>query len=76
MSAMLKSLKSQLGALPSRDRAELARFLIDSLEPGSDNDAQAAWEIELARRVAEIRSGRVAGKPADQVFTELRERFP
>lgn len=76
MSVTLESLKSQLGVLPSRDRAELAQFLIDSLEPGSDVDAETAWEAELARRVADIRAGRVTGKPADQVFAELRERFP
>ncbi len=76
MSVTLEALKSQLGALPNRDRAELARFLIDSLEPGADDDAEAAWETELARRVADIRAGRVVGKPADQVFAELRERFP
>ena len=76
MSDTLETLKTQLGILPSRDRAELARFLIDSLEPGADNDAEAAWEIELARRVDDIRFGRVVGKPADQVFAELRARFP
>lgn len=74
MSDTLESLKSQLDVLPSRDRAELARFLINSLEPGVDDDVEAAWEVELSRRVAEIRSGRVVGKPADQVFAELRER--
>lgn len=76
MSDPLETLKTQLGVLPSRERAELAWFLIDSLEPEADDDAEAAWEIELARRVADIRSGRVVGKPADQVFAELRERFP
>lgn len=75
MSDRLDTLKTQLGVLPIRERAELARFLIDSLEPPGDDD-EAAWEIELARRVADIRSGRVAGKSADQVFAELRERFP
>ena len=30
----------------------------------------------LARRVADIESGQAAGKPADQVFAELREKHP
>ena len=76
MSATLESLKSQLGVLPSRERAELAQFLIDSLSADHDADADAAWEVELSRRVAEIRAGRVVGKPSDEVFAELRERFP
>ena len=76
MSETLEVLKSRLVTLPSRDRAELAQFLIGSLEPESDADAEVAWGAELARRAAEIRAGRVEGKPADQVFAELRARFP
>jgi putative addiction module component (TIGR02574 family) len=72
----LETLKSRLGTLPSRDRAELAQFLIDSLDSESDAGAGDAWEAELSRRAADIRAGYVKGKSADQVFAELRERFP
>jgi len=71
MSETLESLKTQLKGLPSQDRAELAGFLIESLDDGEDDDAEAAWERELARRVDEIRSDRVVGKLADQVFAKL-----
>jgi putative addiction module component (TIGR02574 family) len=30
---------------------------------------------ELKRRVADIKNGKVIGKPADQVFAELREKY-
>jgi putative addiction module component (TIGR02574 family) len=73
MSETLEALKSRLETLPSHDRAELAGFLLDSLDP-ADADAEAAWGAELTRRVAEIRAGGLAGKPADQVFDELRAR--
>ena len=76
MSDTLETLKTQLGTLPGPDRAELAHFLIGSLESEVDDDAETAWDQELARRVADIRAGRVVGKSADQVFAELRERFP
>jgi hypothetical protein len=39
-------------------------FRIDDLDAG------------LPRRVADIESGRVVGKPAEQVFAELREKYP
>lgn len=74
MSYSLETLKTQLRILPGRDRAELPHFLIHSLEPEVDEDAEAAWDQELARRVADIRAGRVVGKPAEQVVAELRER--
>jgi hypothetical protein len=30
----------------------------------------------LAKRAAEIMSGKAVGKPADQVFAELRDKYP
>ncbi|WP_435021317.1 addiction module protein [Tundrisphaera sp. TA3] len=39
-------------------------------------EVEKAWDVELARRVEDIESGRVAGEPADQVFADLRKRFP
>ncbi|MGA3171224.1 MAG: addiction module protein [Chthoniobacteraceae bacterium] len=56
------------------DRAELARFLIASLDEAADHNANAAWEKELELRAEEIRSGRAAGEPATKVFSELREK--
>ena len=67
--------KTQLEKLPREERAELAYFLLSSLEP-EEEGAAAAWDAEISRRVAEIRSGKANGKPAEQVFAELRERYP
>jgi putative addiction module component (TIGR02574 family) len=71
MAKVVDELKSKLAALTPSDRAELAHFLIESLEESSDADA--AWNAELDQRAVEIRSGTVVGKPAAQVFAELRE---
>ena len=76
MSETLDMWKSRLFTLPSGERAELAQFLIESLGPDEDDGAEAAWDEELARRSEEIRAGTVQGKSADQVFAELRARFP
>lgn len=67
--------KTQLEKLSREKRAELAYFLLSSLEP-EEEGAAAAWDAEISRRVAEIRSGKENGKPAEQVFAELRERYP
>ena len=64
----------ELAGLDDADRAELARFLIQSLNEGSDSDAKAAWDAERARRAEEIRSGRVSERPAEKVFSELRAK--
>ena len=60
MTETMQQLKGQLERLPSQERAELAHFLLCSLEQEVDADADTAWEAELARRVADIQSGKVA----------------
>jgi putative addiction module component (TIGR02574 family) len=75
MAETIERWKSELGSLPAKERAELAHFLLTSLEP-EEQGAAAAWEAEVDRRVAEIRGGRAAGKPAEQVFADIREQLP
>ena len=75
MTETMEQLKGQLERLPRQERAELAHFLLCSLEQEAEADVDAAWEAELARRVADIQSGKVVGIPAAQVFDELRAQF-
>ena len=75
MTKKAENFKSELSQLPSRDRAELAHFLIHSLDEGEDSDAEAAWDAELARRMDQIKTGKAMGEPADKVFGELREKY-
>jgi putative addiction module component (TIGR02574 family) len=74
MAKTLDQWKAELRRLPSQDRAELAHFLLASLEPREDGTG-LAWKAEIARRVEEIRGGRAIGKPAEQLFAELREQY-
>jgi putative addiction module component (TIGR02574 family) len=46
-------------ALPDKERADLAGNLIDSLDDTVDEDAEAAWQAEIVRRLEEVRSGKV-----------------
>lgn len=73
MSASFEHYKSELAGLPTGERAELALFLIHSLDQEVDADADVAWDAEIQRRVAEIKSGRTQGIPAEQVFANLRK---
>lgn len=72
MTAKAEQLKLELAGLPEEDRAELAHFLIGSL---NDEEADRDWEVELMRRAQEFESGRDPGKPAEQVFKEMREKY-
>ena len=75
MTETVERLKSQVGTLTVPERADLAYFLLTSLEP-EEEGVEEAWHVEIARRVAEIRGGQARGRSADEVLAELRERYP
>jgi len=49
--------------LPEPDRADLAAMLIESLDSQVDEDAEAAWDTEIERRIAELDNGSVRAVP-------------
>ncbi len=75
MTAKAERLKAALVELTPEDRAELARYLIESLDDEQEQGVEAAWDEELKRRAAEIESGRVVGEPAEKVLRELRAKY-
>ncbi len=62
-------------ALPDKERAELAGTLIDSLDSTVDEDTDAAWQGEIARRLEEIRSGKVQSIPWSEVRKKAHARL-
>jgi putative addiction module component (TIGR02574 family) len=75
MTEAVTQVLAQIDALSQAERAEVALAVLRSLEPAEEG-AEAAWDAELARRTAEIRNGKVTGKPAEQLFAELRGQQP
>jgi putative addiction module component (TIGR02574 family) len=75
MTEIAERLRVELSQLSLRDRAELAYFLIHSLDEAVDDDAETAWETELTGRMQEITSGTAAGETFSKVFSELREKY-
>jgi putative addiction module component (TIGR02574 family) len=69
MSEEVATIVAQLGRMSAADRAVLAYQVLLSLEP-EEAGAQEAWDEELARRVARIKSGAAVGVPADEVFSK------
>jgi len=57
--------------LPEHDRATLAGLLIETLDPLSEGDVEAAWSEEIERRLAEIDAGTVELIPWEDVRAEL-----
>jgi putative addiction module component (TIGR02574 family) len=54
-------------ALPDKERADLAGSLIDSLDDTVDENAEAAWQEEIVRRLEDVQSGKVKTTSWDEV---------
>jgi len=49
--------------LPAEARAALAGHLLESLDGAVDEDAEAAWSKEIARRIDDLDKGKVKTVP-------------
>jgi putative addiction module component (TIGR02574 family) len=63
MNTTAKRLYDDALQLPDSERAELAAWLIESLDPKVDSDVDAAWDVEIKRRIDELDSGKVTAVP-------------
>ena len=75
MAALLNELEDQALRLSPRERGELVRSLILSLEGTPQDTPEAivqAWDEEIARRVADMDAGRTAWIPSDEFMARLR----
>ncbi|MBI1893796.1 MAG: addiction module protein [Candidatus Rokubacteria bacterium] len=52
-----KQLLAEALQLPPEERAALAGELIQSLDPEVDEDAEAAWSVEIRRRIERLDAG-------------------
>ena len=71
MERNLKEVFQEAVRLPERDWATLASLLIETLDPVSEPDVEAAWSEEIKRRLAEVDAGTVELIPLEDVRAEL-----
>lgn len=57
--------------LSPTERAELAAALLASLDGEPEEAVEAAWAVEIQRRVERVRSGTAKGRS----WTDVRERL-
>ena len=71
MERNLKEVLQDAVQLPERDRAALAGLLIETLDPISEPDVEAAWSEEIKRRLAEVDAGTAELISWEEVRAEL-----
>ena len=57
--------------LPPQVRAALAAQLIQSLDEEVDENAEAAWSAEIARRVEKLETGRIKAVPWSEARRQI-----
>jgi len=63
MSPSVERLLEDALRLSERERADLAASIIDTLDQQVDEDAESAWDAEIARRTAELDAAAVKAIP-------------
>ena len=75
MSALLDDLQKQAGGLTPREKATLARMLIEQLKPSLDTEVEELWIAEARRRYQAFLSGELQALPGDKVMAKARNRL-
>ena len=73
MAPKVENILKQAMGMSEPDRALLADRLIRSLDTQVDPDWEEAWEAEIARRLAEVDSGKVKMVPWATVKARIRK---
>ncbi|HSI14401.1 MAG TPA: addiction module protein [Chthoniobacter sp.] len=73
MAHSLKELTDEALQLPPDERVVLAESLLLTIDEAHDRAVDEAIMVELQRRLADFRTGKVTGIPVDQVLREVRE---
>jgi putative addiction module component (TIGR02574 family) len=75
MSALFDELEKQARLLSPQEKAELARLLIEELDPASDEEAEEIWVAEAQRRYEAYAQGQLESRPGDEVLSRVRTRL-
>ena len=68
-------LREELDKLSPKEKAELARMLLDSLDDGQDENVEQLWLDEATRRYEAYRRGEVSSGKAAEVLVRVRARL-
>ena len=72
MSAHFDDIQKQASSLPLKDKAALARVLIEELDTSVDADAEQSWIAEAQRRYDAYLKGAPEALPGDDVMNQAR----
>ena len=75
MTANFKELEKEIRALGPREKAALARTLIDDLDKNLDPGAEQLWIEEAQRRYQAYQTGDLKSVPGEETMQRARHRL-
>jgi len=75
MTQQVSELLQKALSLSEEERAELAGSLIESLDATVDQAAEAAWNEEIGRRIADLDSGKAKTIPWEVVRSRISSKL-
>jgi putative addiction module component (TIGR02574 family) len=75
MSAVLKQIHDLLPSLSEGERGQLLNELLQDMDGPADEDVEAAWEAEIARRLDEVESGTAKLVTREELFRYMDGRL-
>ncbi len=75
MSQTVNDIRLQAMGLSLSERASLVHDLILSLDQPEDFELGPEQESEIRRRVTMVREGKAIGRPATEVFADIRAKY-
>ena len=75
MAREISELREEIDRLSTRQKAELARTLIDSLDKDLDENVEQLWLDEAARRYESYQRGDISSGTAEETFLRVRARL-
>lgn len=75
MSTFFDELERQARTLTRREKASLARILIEELDPSADAGIEQVWIEEAQRRYDAFLKGELEALPGDAVMARARSRL-
>ena len=75
MSALFAEIQKQARMLTSKEKAALARLLIEELDSSTDADVEQLWIAESQRRYQAYLRGELQSVPGEEVMDRARGRL-
>lgn len=76
MADIVAELADRGRSLAPGDRSRLVELLLESLHEPPLSDIEAAWDVEIVRRVQAHQRGEMESFAAEEVFAEARRIAP